>query len=235
MALGVSQPASDDDWATEYLDLVLSIRVASMDEALEHISRYSSRHTEVICTTNGETAERFWPGSIALCIKPLIALQTVSAMASARRWASVPKRCRPGDRWARGWSPTAIACAVKAISPLITPVARASSRTKTSRCERSHRCSGSAAWAHVACWSTNACWASGLPWILLAHDLQPAGRSDALADTLDYAEAVALIRESRVVASNAGAFLRAHSRAAATALWSNPGLELRKLAAPIWI
>ncbi len=60
MALGVSQSASDDDWATEYLDLVLSIRVVdSMDEALEHIARYSSRHTEVICTTNTETAERF--------------------------------------------------------------------------------------------------------------------------------------------------------------------------------
>ena len=43
----------------EYLDLVLSIRVVeSMDEALEHIAD-SSRHTEVICTTNGETAERF--------------------------------------------------------------------------------------------------------------------------------------------------------------------------------
>ena len=60
MVLGVSQSASDDDWATEYLDLVLSIRVVdSMDEALEHIARYSSRHTEVICTTNTETAERF--------------------------------------------------------------------------------------------------------------------------------------------------------------------------------
>lgn len=60
MALGVSQAASDDDWATEYLDLVLSIRVVgSMEEALDHIARYGSRHTEVICTTNSETAERF--------------------------------------------------------------------------------------------------------------------------------------------------------------------------------
>lgn len=60
MALGVSQAARDDDWATEYLDLVLSIRVVgSMEEALDHIARYGSRHTEVICTTNSETAERF--------------------------------------------------------------------------------------------------------------------------------------------------------------------------------
>jgi glutamate-5-semialdehyde dehydrogenase len=60
MALGVSQAARDDDWATEYLDLVLSIRVVgSMEEALDHIARYGSRHTEVICTTNSDTAERF--------------------------------------------------------------------------------------------------------------------------------------------------------------------------------
>ena len=60
MALGVSHAASDDDWSTEYLDLVLSIRVVdSMDQALDHIARYSSRHTEVICTTNSQTAERF--------------------------------------------------------------------------------------------------------------------------------------------------------------------------------
>ena len=60
MALGISHAASDDDWSTEYLDLVLSIRVVdSMDQALDHIARYSSRHTEVICTTNSQTAERF--------------------------------------------------------------------------------------------------------------------------------------------------------------------------------
>jgi glutamate-5-semialdehyde dehydrogenase len=60
MALGISHAASDDDWSTEYLDLVLSIRVVdSMDQALDHIARDSSRHTEVICTTNSQTAERF--------------------------------------------------------------------------------------------------------------------------------------------------------------------------------
>ena len=60
MALGVRHEASDDDWATEYLDLVLSIAVVpDLDSALAHISRHGSRHTEVICTSDASAAERF--------------------------------------------------------------------------------------------------------------------------------------------------------------------------------
>ncbi|MFM2173836.1 MAG: hypothetical protein RLZZ54_1763 [Cyanobacteriota bacterium] len=59
-ALGVSESASDDDWRSEYSDLVLSVRVVeSLDQALEHIGSYGSRHTDAICTTNPSTAERF--------------------------------------------------------------------------------------------------------------------------------------------------------------------------------
>ena len=59
-ALGVSGSASDDDWRSEYSDLVLSVRVVeSLDQALEHIGRYGSRHTDAICTTNPSTAETF--------------------------------------------------------------------------------------------------------------------------------------------------------------------------------
>lgn len=59
-ALGVSESASDDDWRSEYSDLVLSVRVVeSLDQALEHIGRYGSRHTDAICTTNPSTAETF--------------------------------------------------------------------------------------------------------------------------------------------------------------------------------
>jgi glutamate-5-semialdehyde dehydrogenase len=59
-AHGVPHPASDDDWSTEYADLILAVKVVnSLDEALEHIRCYSSRHTEAICTTNVATAERF--------------------------------------------------------------------------------------------------------------------------------------------------------------------------------
>jgi glutamate-5-semialdehyde dehydrogenase len=59
-ALGVSESASDNDWRSEYSDLVLSVRVVdSLDQALEHIGRYGSRHTDAICTTNPSTAETF--------------------------------------------------------------------------------------------------------------------------------------------------------------------------------
>jgi glutamate-5-semialdehyde dehydrogenase len=53
-------PATDEDWATEYLSLDLAVRVVDdLDAAIEHIGRWSSGHTEAICTTNLRAAERF--------------------------------------------------------------------------------------------------------------------------------------------------------------------------------
>ncbi|MEB3255179.1 MAG: glutamate-5-semialdehyde dehydrogenase [Synechococcaceae cyanobacterium] len=59
-ALGVPGHADDDDWRREYSDLILSVRVvADEEEALAHIARYGSRHTEAICTEDAEAAARF--------------------------------------------------------------------------------------------------------------------------------------------------------------------------------
>ena len=59
-ALGVSTAAEESDWRTEYSDLILSVRVVDdLQQALDHIARHGSRHTECICTTNGATAETF--------------------------------------------------------------------------------------------------------------------------------------------------------------------------------
>ena len=53
-------PATEDDWHTEYLDAVISLKVvAGLDEAMDHIACYGSGHTESIITTNPATAERF--------------------------------------------------------------------------------------------------------------------------------------------------------------------------------
>ncbi|WP_413450441.1 glutamate-5-semialdehyde dehydrogenase [Georgenia phoenicis] len=53
-------PATDEDWATEYLSLDLAVRVVDdLDAALEHIGRWSSGHTEAICTTSLRASERF--------------------------------------------------------------------------------------------------------------------------------------------------------------------------------
>ncbi|HVN45359.1 MAG TPA: glutamate-5-semialdehyde dehydrogenase [Steroidobacteraceae bacterium] len=52
--------ASEDDWYTEYLDAIIAARVvAGVDEAIAHIARYGSAHTETIVTANAATAERF--------------------------------------------------------------------------------------------------------------------------------------------------------------------------------
>jgi glutamate-5-semialdehyde dehydrogenase len=52
--------ATEEDWTTEYLAPILSIKtVASLDEAMDHIERYGSKHTDAIITTNTGTADRF--------------------------------------------------------------------------------------------------------------------------------------------------------------------------------
>ena len=53
-------PAVEDDWETEYLSLDIAMKVVdSLDEALDHIRRYSTGHTESIITTDSRNAERF--------------------------------------------------------------------------------------------------------------------------------------------------------------------------------
>ncbi|MEQ9209900.1 MAG: aldehyde dehydrogenase family protein, partial [Pseudomonadales bacterium] len=53
-------PATEEDWSTEYLQPVLSIKVvANMDEAMAHIAQYGSGHTDSILTENHSRAMRF--------------------------------------------------------------------------------------------------------------------------------------------------------------------------------
>lgn len=52
--------AQQADWGMEYLDLVLAVKiVADLDDAMDHIVRYGSQHTEVIVTSNYQNAQRF--------------------------------------------------------------------------------------------------------------------------------------------------------------------------------
>ncbi len=54
------KPATETDWSTEYLDSILSIKVVDgLDEAIDHINRYGSKHTDAIVTADREKAERF--------------------------------------------------------------------------------------------------------------------------------------------------------------------------------
>lgn len=55
-----AKPATEDDWYAEYLDLILAVRVVnSIDEAIEHIRKYGSSHTESIITENYSNAMKF--------------------------------------------------------------------------------------------------------------------------------------------------------------------------------
>jgi len=54
------KPATEKDWSTEYLDYILSIKVVDgLNEAIEHINRYGSSHTDAIVTNNEEKARKF--------------------------------------------------------------------------------------------------------------------------------------------------------------------------------
>ena len=58
--LGNITPATDSDWPEEYVDLILAVKVVSnMEEAMVHIERYGSNHTESIVTRDFDRANRF--------------------------------------------------------------------------------------------------------------------------------------------------------------------------------
>ena len=53
-------PATEEDWGTEYLDYILSLKlVDSIDEAIAHINRYNTKHSEAIITSDYANAQRF--------------------------------------------------------------------------------------------------------------------------------------------------------------------------------
>ena len=54
------EAASEEDFGTEYLDYIISVKtVSSLDEAIAHINKYSTGHSEAIITENKENADKF--------------------------------------------------------------------------------------------------------------------------------------------------------------------------------
>lgn len=52
--------ASKEDWETEYLDLILAVKVVdSMEDAMDHIYKYGTKHSEAIITNNYKNSQRF--------------------------------------------------------------------------------------------------------------------------------------------------------------------------------
>jgi glutamate-5-semialdehyde dehydrogenase len=65
----VIKDAEESDWETEFLDYILAVKtVASVDEAIDHINRYGTRHSEAILTENLKNAEAFRRRVDAACV-----------------------------------------------------------------------------------------------------------------------------------------------------------------------
>ncbi len=63
-----AEEASPEDWSTEYLDYILSVKtVKDLQEAVDHINHFGSHHTDSIVTENRETADRFLTGVDSAC------------------------------------------------------------------------------------------------------------------------------------------------------------------------
>lgn len=59
-ATGEAKPATEEDWSTEYLALTVSVKVVGgVEEAIEHINRFGTKHSEAIISTNVQNAELF--------------------------------------------------------------------------------------------------------------------------------------------------------------------------------
>ncbi|NQU42416.1 glutamate-5-semialdehyde dehydrogenase, partial [bacterium] len=57
---GKIRKAEEEDWSTEYLDLILSVRIVDgLEQAVEHINRYGSHHTDAIVTEDEKAAKKF--------------------------------------------------------------------------------------------------------------------------------------------------------------------------------
>ena len=62
-------PATEEDWSTEYLDYILSVKIVdSMQEAIAHINHYGSHHSDCIITANAATAETFLHSIDSACV-----------------------------------------------------------------------------------------------------------------------------------------------------------------------
>jgi glutamate-5-semialdehyde dehydrogenase len=65
----VIKDATEEDWATEFLDTILAVKtVDSLEEAIDHINRYGTQHSEAILTKNLESAEEFCRRVDAACV-----------------------------------------------------------------------------------------------------------------------------------------------------------------------
>ena len=99
---GQVHPVTEEDWSTEYGDLRLSVKIVdSIEEAMAHIAKYGTGHSECIVTNNYQAAQLFQytVDAAAVYVNASTVLPTATNSASVRKSASAHKSCMPADLW----------------------------------------------------------------------------------------------------------------------------------------
>lgn len=94
--------AASDDWGMEYLDYIMSVKIVdSIDEAIEHINRYNTSHSEAIVTNDYDNAQKFLNEIDAACVYVNASTRFPMEMNSAleRRLESAHRSFTQGDLW----------------------------------------------------------------------------------------------------------------------------------------
>lgn len=95
-------PATEEDFYTEYLDYIISVKtVKSVDEAIDFINVHSTGHSEAIITRDEESARRFLQrvDSAAVYVNASTRFTDGASLAWGRRSESLPKSCTPAVPW----------------------------------------------------------------------------------------------------------------------------------------
>lgn len=97
------KPAVEEDWGREYLDYTISAKtVTSVDEAIAHINRYNTGHSEAIITENYTNAQKFLDEVDAACVyvNASTRFRMVLSLVLARRSVSARRNFMQEVRWA---------------------------------------------------------------------------------------------------------------------------------------
>lgn len=96
-------PATEEDWGREYLDAMISVKIVdSLEEAIDHINRYNTGHSETIVTENYDHALKFLDevdGRQQYMSTHRPDLRMDSNSDSEQRLESVPRNYMRGVRW----------------------------------------------------------------------------------------------------------------------------------------
>ena len=95
--------ATEQDWGKEFLALIAAIRIVeSLDEALDHIGRYGSGHSEAIVTGDCSAAMRFLAEADSACVYVNASTRFTEGGQFGLGWGSVPRSFMCGARWDLG-------------------------------------------------------------------------------------------------------------------------------------